>query len=131
MHTRTSMSTSANCSHSRNLINSIFVVCTVVSSSDRLHIIAFALSVSSPRLPSVVWYRETDLQCCSSSLTLGRLEAHKLWLLFPSQKLPFTNEISTQFSTDFPTVCDLQDPAQQYPHDRSYIRRETPELPWE
>ena len=82
MHTRTSMSTSTNCSHSRNLINSIFVVFAVVSSSNHPHNITVDLSVSSPRLPSVVWYRETDLQCCSSSLTLGQLEAHKLWLLF-------------------------------------------------
>ena len=47
MHTPTSMLTSANCSHSRNLINSIFVVCTVVSLSDHLHTIAVALSVLS------------------------------------------------------------------------------------
>jgi hypothetical protein len=82
MHTRTSMSTSANCSHSRNLINSIFVVFAVISSSNHPHNITVDLSVSSPHLPSVVWYRETDLQCSSSSLTLGWLEAHKLWLLF-------------------------------------------------
>jgi hypothetical protein len=63
MHTHTSMSTSENSSHSRKLINSFIVVCTVVSLSNCLHIITVALSVSSPCLPSVVWYRETDLQC--------------------------------------------------------------------
>jgi hypothetical protein len=103
MHTRTSMSTSVNCSHSRNLINSIFVVFAVVSSSNRPHNITVDLSVLSPHLPLVVWYRETDLQCCSSSLTLGWLEAHKLWLLFPSQSsLVLTNSLSS-ISTLVPT----------------------------
>jgi hypothetical protein len=36
------------------------------------------------------------------------LNSRTVVIVFPSAKLPCTNKISTQFSTDFPTVCDFK-----------------------
>ena len=123
------MSTSANCSHSQNLINSIFVVCTVVSSSDHLHIIAVALPVSSPHLPSMVWYQETDLQCLLIFPWLGNSwSAWTVVIVSSFTKLLSTKKFSTCISTDTMVLKELKISLLQYLYVTFYDERETTEL---
>jgi hypothetical protein len=85
--------TSENCSHSRKLINSFIVVCAVVSSSNHPCIIAVALSVSSPHLPLVVWYQETNLQCLLVFPWLGTARSAQTVVIVSFAKLLSTNKI--------------------------------------
>ena len=80
---------------------SFIVVCTVVSSSNRPHIIAVALSVSSPRLPSVVLYWETDLQCLLVFPWLGNSwSAQTVVIVFPLQNSSALTNLLHRFLQD-------------------------------